>query len=132
MVSDLKEVNANTIDVLGAEDILEFFFERYKGLKVPDTIELFELSKIEQILSFLANERSFLNYLLCAADIQSRKYKIAKLNEEHTEAVCKKEIIKAYKDSLETMSSTISRMITIFQLEKEQERYENKISQIGV
>lgn len=131
MANNIVEVNANTIDVLECEEILKFFFDRYKGLKVPDTIEYFELAKIEHILSYLANERSFLNYLLCAMDIQSRKYKMAKLNDEHTEAVCKKEIIKAYKDSLETMSNTISRMITVYQLEKEQERYENKLSQLG-
>lgn len=131
MANTLKEVNANNIDVLDSEEILNFFFERYKGLKVPDTIEYFEFAKIEHILSYLANERSFLNYLLCSVDILSRKYKLAKMTDEHTEAVCKKEIIKAYKDSLETMSNTISRMITVYQLEREQERYENKLGQLG-
>lgn len=131
MVNALVEVNANTIDILDSEDILEFFFERYKGLKVPDTIEYFELAKVEHILSRLANERSYLNYLLCVVDIQARKYKMAKLTDEHTNAVCKKEILKAYKDSLETMSNTISRMITVYQLETEQERYENKLAQLG-
>ncbi len=131
MANNIVEVNANNIGVMDSEDILNFFCERYRGLKVPDTIEFFELTKIEHILSYLANERSYLNYLLCAVDIQARRYKMAKLTDEHTLAVCKKEIIKAYKDSLETMSNTISRMITIYQLEKEQERYENKLSQIG-
>jgi len=131
MENNIVEVNANNIDVIDSEDILDFFYERYKNLKVPDSIEFFELAKIEYILSYLANERSFLNYLLCAVDILARKYKMAKLTDEHTLAVCKKEIIKAYKDSLETMSNTISRMITIYQLEKEQERYENKLNQIG-
>ncbi len=131
MGNNVIEVNANNIDVMDSEDILEFFYTRYRGLKVPDTIEFFELAKIERILSYLANERSFLNYLLCAVDIQARKYKMAKLTDEHTSAVCKKEIIKAYKDSLETMRNTISRIITIYQLEKEQERYENKLDRIG-
>ena len=95
---------------------------------MPEEIVSFdELGLIEQQMGWIANEHTYLNYLYNLADIESRNSKILGLKEKHENDVCKKNIVKSYKDNLESLNKLLSRKITIFQMGRDDERMENRI-----
>ena len=122
------EINANNLGSALPEEVLEFMHERYDSVMVPeDVISFDELARVEQQMGWIANERTYLNYMFNVADIISRNSKILGLKEKHENDVCKKNIIKSYKDNLEAINKLLSRKITIYQMAKEDERMENRV-----
>ena len=124
----MAEINANNINKALPEELLNFLHERYDSVRVPEEIVSFdELGLIEQQMGWIANEHTYLNYLYNLADIESRNSKILGLKEKHENDVCKKNIVKSYKDNLEALNKLLSRKITIFQMGRDDERMENRI-----
>ena len=124
----MAEINANNINKALPEELLNFLHERYDSVRVPEEIVSFdELGLIEQQMGWIANEHTYLNYLYNLADIESRNSKILGLKEKHENDVCKKNIVKSYKDNLESLNKLLSRKITIFQMGRDDERMENRI-----
>ncbi len=126
------QINANNIAKALPEEILDFFHERYDSLEIPKTIETYNLSQVEQMLSFIANEKTYLNYLLTVADIQSRYVKQGGTKSDIDDAISKKNIIKAYISTLDSLNKALSRMITVYQIEKEDIRSEDRLLNAGI
>ncbi len=126
------DVNALSIKSMSADDMLSFFHDRYDSISVPEQIEFDDFGRIEQMIAFLANERGYLNYMFSILDIETRRFKIAKEKERYDEAVCKKNIVKIYIETMDIMNKAVSRMITVYQLEKEELREENRVSNVAV
>ena len=122
------EINANNINKALPEEILTFFHERYDSVKIPEDVVSFDdLAHIEQMMGFIANEQTYLNYLYNLADIEARNSKILGMKEKNQYDVCKKNLIKSYKDNLENLNKLLSRKITIYQMNREDERMENRV-----
>ena len=126
------DVNALSIKSMSADDMLSFFHDRYDSISVPEQIEFDDFGRIEQMIAFLANERGYLNYMFSILDIETRRFKIAKEKERYDEAVCKKNIVKIYIETMDIMNKAVSRMITVYQLEKEELREENRVNNVAV
>lgn len=126
------DVNALSIKTMSADDMLSFFHDRYDSISVPEQIEFDDFGRIEQMIAFLANERGYLNYMFSILDIETRRFKIAKEKERYDEAVCKKNIVKIYIETMDIMNKAVSRMITVYQLEKEELREENRVNNVEV
>ncbi len=122
------QVNAKTIYDIAPEDMLSYFHRRYDGIVVPKEIDFFQLTKVEQMLALIANEKGYLNFMKSIADIMTRSYKAAGDKEKYASAVCKKNIIDNYIDTLESKNKAISRMLTVYQLEREDINYENRLA----
>ena len=128
----MTEVNSRTVKEMTPDDMLSYFHDRYDSVSVPEQIEFNDFGRIEQMIAFFANERGFLNYMLSLLDIECRRYKANKEKESYDLAVCKKTIVKAYIESMDIMNKAVSRMITVYQMEKEELKEENRISNIAV
>lgn len=126
------DVNALSIKSMSPDDMLSFFHDRYDSISVPEQIEFDDFGRIEQMIAFLANERGYLNYMFSILDIETRRFKIAKEKERYDEAVCKKNIVKIYIETMDIMNKAVSRMITVYQLEKEELREENRVNNVAV
>ena len=122
------EINANNLSKALPEEILGFFHERYDSVKIPeDVISFDDLAHVEQMMGFIANEQTYLNYLYNLADIEARNSKLLGVKEKNQYDVCKKNLIKSYKDNLENLNKLLSRKITIYQMSREEERMENRV-----
>lgn len=122
------DINANNFGQALPEEVLLFLHERYDCVKVPEEVISFdELSMIEQQMGFIANEHTFLNYMYNVADIQARQSKLLGLKEKHENDVCKKNMIKSYKDNLEALNKLLSRKVTLYQMNKADEQMENRV-----
>lgn len=122
------ELNANNINAALPEEVLAFLHERYDDVRIPEEVVSFdELSLIEQQMGWLANEHTYLNYLYNLTDMQTRNSKLLGLDEKHANDICKRNMIKSYKDNLEALNKLLSRKITIYQMNREDERMESRI-----
>lgn len=122
------DINANNLAKALPEEVLMFLHERYDCIKVPEEVVSFdELNRIDQQMGFIANEHTYLNYLYNVADIQARQSKLLGQKEKHENDVCKKSIIKSYKDNLEALNKLLSRKITLYQMNRDDEQMENRV-----
>lgn len=122
------ELNANNIASVLPEEVLDFLHERYDSVQIPEEAVSFEeLGLIERQMGWIANEHTYLNYLYNLADIQARQSKLLGQKEKHENDVCKKAVIKSYKDNLESLNKLLSRKITMYQMSRDDERMENRI-----
>lgn len=122
------ELNANNIGKALPEEVLSFLHERYDSVEVPtEAISFEDMAHIEQMMGWIANENTFLNYIYNVADISCRNSKLLGLKEKHELDVIKKNVIKSYKDNLESINKLLSRKITLYQMNKENERMENRV-----
>ena len=123
-----QEINANNINAALPEELLSFLHNRYDSVTIPEEAMSFEeLSRIEQMMGWIANEHTYLNYMFNLVDLESRSSKLLNNKAKHDMDVCKKSIIKSYKDNLEGLNKLLSRKITLYQMAKEDERMENRV-----
>ena len=122
------DINANNLGQALPDEVLEFLHERYDDVRISEEVISFDsLVMIEQQMGWIANEHTYLNYLFNVADMQARQSKLSGLKEKHESDVCKKNIIRSYKENLEVLNKLLSRKITIYQMCKEDEQMENRV-----
>ena len=98
------ELNANNIGKALPEEVLSFLHERYDSVEVPtEAISFEDMTHIEQMMGWIANENTFLNYIYNVADISCRNSKLLGLKEKHEMDVIKK---KAKKITLKVSINT--------------------------
>ncbi len=125
-MAEAKHVNIRTVLTMDPEEILENMMSEYGGIEVPDYVSGPEdLDRISQLLSWCINSKSYLSSLEIYLDIATRNAKKSGDKDLHSDMVCRRNIIKTFKDIIADTYTASSRMATIYfeqrkELEEEQ------------
>lgn len=83
---------------------------------LPPQINNDNLKETSNQLSYVANLRSYLSLAYVEFDLSTRCLRKCK-GPEYEEFMAKKKVIEAYMELLDSLHATLSRMITLYQLE---------------
>lgn len=126
-----QQITIQNVITLPPEDIFAILYEGYSKLTVPEYVDGPEdLDRISQLLGWCTNSKSYLASLEVYLDIATRNAKKNGDKNLHAEMVCRKNIIKTFKDMVADAYSASSRQATIYfeqRKELEEEKRNNNV-----
>lgn len=131
----IPQVNIKTVTTMAPEEIFNELFEKYGDISVPEYILGPEdLDRISQLLGWCTNSKSYLSSLEVYLDIATRNANHSGDKETHAVMVCRKNIVKTFKDNVSDVYAACSRQATIYfeqRKELEEEQRNNSVQYGG-